>query len=292
MRRRLTALGAAVLVTLTIAGCGNPAGVDGDLFNGWAAFPEPAGIVPAAGQCHEFTSSDEVRVGDHQPRDCAAGYRTETVHVGEFADAPTKPPAGGPAMRTAYRECDAKARDYLGGDWRVARLQMRLRTPTSAAWLGGARWFRCDVHEVKALDNQVEVRRTASLKSVLAGKSDLLLGCYKGSTMPDGSIDSMAALPCDKPHQSEFVGIHTANHGTYAALVKDRSGIHQGCLRVIASYAKLPVDDQLKYRAGTVVYKPEESEWMAGDRGVRCLLWNDKPLTRSIRGGGTKVLPT
>lgn len=54
----------------------------------------------------------------------------------------------------------------------------------------------------------------------------------------------------------------------------------------------MPDDGALVYRTGTYLYGPDEEQWAAGDRGVRCLLWlSNRDLTRSVKGAGTKGLP-
>ncbi|WP_186499923.1 hypothetical protein [Micromonospora sagamiensis] len=49
--------------------------------------------------------------------------------------------------------------------------------------------------------------------------------------------------------------------------------------------------DALGFRSRALVHHPYEPEWRNGDRGVRCFLWREKPLTRSVRDGGTTALP-
>ncbi|BCJ67899.1 septum formation family protein [Polymorphospora rubra] len=285
----LAALAAGLI--LAVAGCGNPAGVDGLLTDDWAAFPEPVAVVPVAGQCHESTSGIRVRVSDHHPIDCANSQRVETIHVGTFEHADSVPPEGGQTMRAAFTECDQKARDWVGGDWRTARLRLMVRTPTETAWAGGARWFRCDLSEARAVYATLEVPRKGSLKNALTAEPQLLHQCFKVNLSTDETVMSIVAVTCDRPHEAEFVGIHTAKQVTYEAFLEDFDDHHAACLRLVAAYAQVPVDSNLEYRARTLVYGPDEADWTAGDRGVRCLAWLPDRLTRSVRGGGTSALP-
>ncbi|MEV0731730.1 septum formation family protein [Polymorphospora sp. NPDC050346] len=289
--RTLLATLAAGLI-LAVASCGNPADVDGLLTDDWAALPEPVAVVPVVGLCHESVSgSTRISMADHRPVDCDITQRAETVHVGTFEDADSAPPDGSPTIRAAFAECDRKARDWVGGDWRTARLKLAVRTPTETAWSGGARWFRCDLSEVRALDATLGVGRKGSLKDALRTQPELLYGCFKVILAPDDTVASIPGTTCDRPHESEFVGIHTTKHVTYEAFLDDEAATHTACLRLVAAYAKVPVDGDLEYRAGTLFYEPDEAAWTAGDRGVRCLLWMPDQLTRSVRGGGDNALP-
>ncbi|MFB6395342.1 septum formation family protein [Polymorphospora lycopeni] len=288
-RGPLAALAAGL--TLTVAGCGNPAEVDGLLTDDWAAFPEPVAVVPVAGECHESTSGIRVRVSDHHPIDCANSQRVETIHVGTFEDADSVPAEGGQTMRARFNECDRKARDWVGGDWRTARLRLTVRTPTETAWAGGARWFRCDLSEARAVDAALEVPRRGSLKNALTAEPQLLHQCFKVNLSTHETVMSIVAVTCDKPHEAEFTGIHTTQQVTYEAFLEDFDGTDAACLRVVAAYAKIPVDGNLEYRVGTLFYGPDEAAWEAGDRGVRCLAWLPDQLTRSVRAGGTSALP-
>ncbi|MEV0394877.1 septum formation family protein [Polymorphospora rubra] len=289
-RSLLAALAAGLILTVT--GCGNPADVDGLLTDDWPAIPEPVAVVPVAGQCHESVSgSTQVSMSDHRPVDCGIIQRAETVHVGTFEDADSVPPDGSPRIRAAFAECDRKTRDWVGGDWRTARLKLAVRTPTETGWAGGARWFRCDLSEVRALDATLGVGRKGSLKNALTTQPELLYGCFNVILSPDDTVASIPGTTCDRPHEAEFVGIHTAKQVTYEAFLEDEAATHAACLRLVAAYAKVPVDGDLEYRAGTLYYEPDGAAWTAGDRGVRCLLWMPEKLNRSVRGGGDSALP-
>ncbi|GAB3140860.1 hypothetical protein GCM10027290_12420 [Micromonospora sonneratiae] len=294
MRRWLTmtALGSAAMLALT--GCANPGGVDGDLTNNWAALGEPKQAVPQAGTCHPLYE----KFGSltmYRPVECGQRHLAETTYIGSFtgedASRTTRPPEGSPAMRAAWRECDTRTAEFLGGDWRTGRLTMTLIRPSVAGWSGGARWFRCDVSEAKSVDDDEPVYRTTSLKGALSGSSNLRLGCFAPKIRGE-DIDAMQEVACSTRHDSEFVGVYTAPDGSYEAFIKDYDRMHRGCLPVIAAFVKVPVDGDLKYRSGTIVYPISEESWKAGDRGVRCFLWISKRnFTRSMKGAGNKGLP-
>ncbi|HEX5597467.1 MAG TPA: septum formation family protein [Micromonosporaceae bacterium] len=296
MRRWLSTVALCGVAAMVLTGCGNPAGVDGNLTDDWAAIGEPEQFIPAADTCHPRFNQVGY-LSSYQPVDCDQEHEVETVHLGTFtgdaAGRTSLPAAGSPDRRAAWNECHTKANEILGADWRTARLSLALVLPSPAAWTGGARWFRCDLGEVKSLDDQDTVSRTGSLKGALTGSSPLSYGCFNPKfSKGDEYVDEMVAIACNKPHHSEFVGIYTAPDTTYQAFSKDNDSIHRGCLGVVASYAKLPNNSDMKYRTGTIYYTPNEDEWKLGDRGVKCFLWrSDRKLTRSVKGAGSKTLP-
>lgn len=294
MRRWLTAVAFVGMAALVLSGCGRPGGVDGDLTDDWAAIGKPVGFTPAAGACHpRFV--DIGYLSSYQPVDCGQQHDAETLYVGTFggadADRATPPPDGSPGLRAARTECDQKVDELVGGDWRGGRLTMSLVPPSSYAWSGGARWFRCDVGEIDGLDNPEVVSRTSSLKGALTGPSGLAYGCFTPKVVK-ADINEMQAVSCTAKHNSEFAGIWTAPDVPYEAFLKDDARTEKGCMGVIAAFAKVPNNSDLKYRTGWIFYYPPEADWAAGNRGVQCFLWIDgRSLTRSLKAAGTRALP-
>lgn len=294
MRRWLTAAVLAGTAVLALAGCGRPAGVDGNLIDDWAAIGEPKQFAPEPGTCHP--QLQEVGyLSAYQPVDCAQQHQVETVHVGTFrgsdADRVTPPPAGSPLMRAAYRDCDKRVSGFVGADWRGGRLMMILVPPSSDGWSGGARWYRCDVAEIDGLDDSEFVDRSGSLRGALTRNLALSYGCF-APTITDEDLAGMTPVACTKPHRSEFVGIYTAPDAAYDIFDTDEDRIHRGCYSAIAKFTKVPDDSRIDQRVGSIFYYPSEAEWAAGNRGVQCFLWmEDRNLTRSLRGAGTAGLP-
>ncbi|WP_320067932.1 septum formation family protein [Micromonospora sp. RTGN7] len=291
MRRwwAVVAVGAAVALT----GCGTPAGIDGDLADDWRAMAAPTQFVPAAGVCHSAFSDVGYLTG-YQPVDCGTTHRVETVHVGTLTGAPAErsaPPAVGSAGRKAARtECDRKVDRAVGANWRAGRLAVTTVFPSQQAWEGGARWFRCDLNEVESLDDLTVVPRSGSLKGALTASSTLAHRCFNPKTVKD-DVKEMAPTPCTSRHRAEFVGIYRAPDVPFDQIDKNRLRIHKGCQALIASYAKLPNNGDMQYRAGTIFYHPFEEEWKNGNRGVQCFLWVERVLTRSMKGAGARALP-
>jgi hypothetical protein len=290
----MAVLAVATAAATVLTGCFNPDGVDGDLTDDWASFGKPALFVPAADTCHG--SFREVGyLSSYQPVDCTRTHLVEALHVGTFtgehANRETPPPAGSPGVRAAHGQCAKKVTEVLGADWRTGRLKMAVVLPSDAGWTGGARWFRCDVGEIRSLDDPDFIIRSGSLKGALKGTSKLAYGCFKPE-LSDGHVETMAPVACTTRHRAEFVGIYPAPDTTYERFKSNNERTHRECRTRVASYVKVPNDSNLKYRTGTITYYPSEEEWEAGDRGVQCFLWfSDRDLTRSLKGTGTKGLP-
>ncbi len=297
MRRWIAAIALGGATALALSACGNPAGVDGDLTDDWVAVSEPKPFVPPAEVCHSGDYADVAYLSSFNPVDCASSHRLETVHVGEFtgsAASGSAPPAkGSPEIRTAYAECDAKTKEYVGSDWRNGRLWLGVVLPSPQAWAGGSRWFRCDVTELANVeDNGDATSRTGSLKGVLKSASPLSLGCYQVKLARDSSIDTMPAVQCTKDHNSEFVGVYGAPDGAYPSKSADWDKLHNECRKIIAKYAGVPNDGNLKYRTGVISLPGNEDEWKGGNRGVRCYLWlSERKVNRSMKGAGPGGLP-
>jgi hypothetical protein len=302
MRHRLrTRLGiTAVLgsLVLLLAGCGNPGGVDGNLVNDWTPIGAPTGFMPTAETCHLANFSAIGARSTYEEVDCEQRHRTETVYVGLYpspaADADAPPADSSAAAREAYRTCDLKTTEYVGGSWRTGRLWIGVTEPTTAAWIGGARWFRCDVLEVSSIeDDGGLVQRVGTVKDALAQpESPLLLTCYSIELDDAGAIDTMPASTCAAKHNAEFVGIWYAGDLGYPQTDAQWAKFHDGCRKLIATYTDVPDDADLQYRAGVVSLPGGDDVWALGDHGVRCYLWLDgSALPASLKGAGVDGLP-
>ncbi|MFI5493310.1 septum formation family protein [Actinoplanes sp. NPDC051859] len=298
-RRRRWGIAAALSVLVTaLAGCSNPAGVDGDLMNGWAALGAPTGFTPVAETCHLANFSTFGPRSSYEEVDCQTKHRTETVYVGKYpspaADAPEPPADTSAAARSAYEVCDKKTTEFVGGPWRTARLWIGVTQPTRAAWTGGARWYRCEVIVSSSVeDDGGLVQRVGTLRGALRETaSPLLLTCYSVKIDKSGEIDTMPAAGCAEPHNAEFVGVWDAGNREYPESAAQWDVFHAGCRGKIASYVGVPNDADQQYRAGVVSLPGGDDVWALGDRGVRCYLWVDNnALKSSLKGKGDKALP-
>jgi hypothetical protein len=282
---------AVLLAVLLVAGCSStpPAGTDGDLTDDWGTLAAPAPFRPATGQCHE-TLTATAPLAEHRPVDCAELHVSETYHVGTPPEADVVPAAGSAGARAAFQECSQRAAGFLGGSWRAARVAVQVVWPTKVAWSGGARWFRCDATTAD-LDGQSRTSRTGSLAGELAGASPLRLGCFNPQV--DGeTVTTMRPVACERKHRAEFAGLWKAPEITYAALESGTERSAAGCRSVIAKFADLPDNSDIQYRAGWISYNPTRTEWLSGERRVRCFVYfASRTFTRSLKNAGPAVLP-
>jgi len=293
MRRRVRlGIGAAALALagMALGGCGLPRGVDGDLTNGWAAFPAGQVRVPAAGDCYD-------NLYDTAAVDCAQSHVLEAVYVGTFTGTPAgrgRPPlADGPDAQAAWQRCAAPAAAYLGGDWHDGMLVLSLVLPRSGAWTAGARWFRCDVAVVvkpwEVVDHQ---RRQGSLRGALAA-GDQRLGCIEWTA--DG--EDYHVVPCTAPHRKEYVGFVSAPLGPFLdpAVPDDpKTGRNPA-----SAWAESQCWPKIEALVGTRNVSLKigwsyggffEDRWGYGDRSTRCFAGPlaDVEWTGSIKGLGSR----
>jgi hypothetical protein len=302
MRRWMTVLALAGAVGLAVTGCAPPGGTDGDLTDDWPALGEPQIFTPRAGTCFAADFAETVPLSTYLPVDCAHRHRLETVHVGTFggavANAAAAPRRGSAEFGTAYAECDTEARDYLGADWRTARLRLGVATPSPRGWAGGARWFRCDLTELVEIDYRgtddrgETVSRTGGLHGALRTPGPLQLGCYASTLTRIRTIDRMSPVDCGTRHNTEFAGVWRAPAGQrYPTVPRDWAVFYDGCYQVAARYVEVP-ERAIRFRADVVAPPSGPADWRAGDRGVRCFVWRpDGRFTRSLKGIGPAGLP-
>ena len=296
---RLPVAAALSLLTVVLAGgCGNPAGVDGNLTDGWAAIGVPSGFTPGAETCHLANFSTFGARATYEEVDCKTKHRTETVYVGTYpspaAEASDPPAQDSAGARAAYKKCDGKTTAYVGAPWRTARLWLGVTQPTRAAWTGGARWYRCEVLVSSSVeDDGGLVQRVGTLRGALKEQtSPLLLTCYRVLLNEEGKIGTMPATPCSAEHNAEFVGVWDAGSDAYPETTKQWNKLHDGCRGLIAKYVDVPNDADLQFRAGVISLPGGDDVWELGDRGTRCYLWLDAAtLTASLKGRGRKAMP-
>ncbi len=252
---------------------------DGRLTNQWSAMPEPVSWQPAEGACHQSYLPDLHRTA-YEPIDCAKQHQYETVHVGAFGAA-----AKEPDLKAAWADCDAKTIAFLGGQWRDRQLWIGVTVPTHEAWSGGARWYACQAGAASWAAHP-KITFAGSIRQGFASLPYLRWGC--GHQPDQGEYRSME---CDQPHNSEFAGTFPLDMPFADAEAKyDKNDplFHQGCLKVIAKFAGVREDQAVAARTGSSYWIPDETDWIAGDRSVRCHLWTgSRQLTRSLEGAGT-----
>ncbi|MDZ5444736.1 septum formation family protein [Micromonospora sp. 4G57] len=298
MRRWLRAVALGAVAVLALAGYGGPAGLDGNLVDDWPAMSAPQGFVPEAGTCHVHADAS---LNAYAPVPCESAHRLETMHVGALTGSHASRGTPPTFDSAAHAECDRKVNKALGGDWRSGRLTLDVLFPTALGWQGGARWFRCDLAELERFDDRAVVTRTASLTGALRGDSTLAHRCFNPKLaeyaprreLAEGDLQGMDAVPCTTAHHAEFVGVYQAppdiDLRTYR---RSTEPIRRQCLALIARFAKVPNDGDLKNRTGWLYWLPNAQSWTDGNRTVQCFLWlDDRTVTRSVKGAGPKALP-
>jgi hypothetical protein len=274
MRRR-AAVALAIGATLTLSGCGRPAGVDGDLTNGWAPLPKATTPTPVVGACYP-TEYNETWYGDFSGAvDCAkASHQIETVWVGTFtgpdAQRSAPPLAGSPARRTAYEQCQQAGSDYLGGGWQGAKVDLGLVLPDDKAWTGGARWYRCDLIQFK--DSSFDTVNTdGTAKDGLRGAKPLGITCLLVTDDGKGAVTKTEDIDCARPHNGEFVGLYTAPDTPWPADAHARGKLaSNGCEALVAHYLGFPGNQALSRYVGWMSTGFYEEQWKLGDRTERC----------------------
>jgi hypothetical protein len=284
----------AGVTLLAASACANPPGTDGNLVNEWPSMAAPEGWTPKADTCHkEFAVTSYRRA--YTPVSCTTEHRYETVHLGEFTGDAAKLPApptnvGNTEMAAAYKDCDAKATAFVGGEWRTGRLWVGVSVPSPGAWEGGARWYRCEISVKEDPYLPGPTSWSKSLKGEFSGASELKYGCYD---IPKDEKAAWVSVGCTANHNAEFVGVLAVNNA-WAELTTEAvaATIHGKCRSLIAGYVGVPDNGDMKYRTGTYYRYPAEAEWNEGDRMIRCHLWlSGKTLKRSLKGTGSGGLP-
>ncbi len=294
-RRWIAAGAAACALATALAGCGSSVpGVDGRLADDWAALPEAKVFTPGAEVCHENTYERTGRATAYRPVDCELAHYGETVYVGQLtgpaAELATPPEPDDASVAPAFAECDERATAFTGRQWRDGRLTLELTLPSSAAWQGGARWYRCELNELTTVTDDADwVQRKGSLRGSLP--AGLLLGCF-AETGKNGSVDSMPEIDCAKSHNAEYVGTFAAAATRkYPSSDADWNYFHDNCRKVMADFIGVAKSATSKY--GVISWPYSRATWAAGDRGVRCYLWLEtKKMTGSTKGTKGKGIPS
>jgi hypothetical protein len=278
MRRAWRSGGLIAIVVLIgvigLAACASPAGVDGNLTNGWPAMPKAKVAVPVAAVCYPSVLDGDTWYGDFTTVPCSGDHGEETVFVGTFTGATASrstPPGSDSQDRVdAYTQCRKGANDYLGGDYHLGLFDLDLILPSSNAWHGGARWFRCDI--VRYTDaNETDVARTGSVKDGLRGSRPLALTCSTVTDDGHGSITDQQVTECSKPHNAEVAGLFTAPDVPWPSDDTTRQNMYNnGCEPVVAKFLGLPGGRVASNYMGWMTNGPSEDQWKLGDHTVVC----------------------
>jgi hypothetical protein len=227
-----------------------------------APAPPPANVwQPAAGTCHDgFTFS--LSQAAYEELSCTEPHLYEAFHVGTFAASVGEPPAAGSKeFKDTWAFCDGLLSEYVGGDWRDRQLRLRVAAPKPAAWQSGARWFLCTA-TVWTLNGAI-VRLTKSMKDGFATMPELEYGCIELIEHPPASY----ARRCDEPHNTEYVGHFSADEGDPKT----------SCATAVDGFTGT------KGVYGEWLAPAFSEEWEIGDHDVRCFVYSDRYISKSLK---------
>jgi len=290
-------LAGPVVLALTLAGCATPRGIDGDLTNSWPVFAEAKTPVPVAGVCSS-RAFDTVWAGPFESLDCTSGpHQTETSYVGTFtgvdANRSSPPAAGSPGRRTAYQTCQQRSAQYLGGDVQAALVYLGLTLPTSLAWTGGARWYRCELLHFSDPDDDTPVT-TGSVRNGLTGARPLAIGCINVTDNGSQYVSDLSDnVDCATAHSAEYAGFYTAPDLPWNSdqAARDKAA-GAGCETIVAHYLGFTGNALRNPVVGIVYDTFDQKRWELGDRSIRCYAYaytKSKKMIGSVKGIGAKV---
>jgi hypothetical protein len=286
----------SVVLVALLAGCGTPAGADGNLVDEWAMLPAATVPVPVAGTC--YRKGVEVRTTDMRTPvaygekvACTDPHVSETFYVGtigaSLADA-SEPPRG-EALGEAFATCSTQAKEFLGDDWHNGLVDLMVMAPTTTQWRGGARYLRCDLAEIKS-DLDIVAERATSLKDALRGDRPVARGCGK-MVLVGEDWEDLQAVPCSAPHDAEYAGTFSSATREYPdTLDKGRNAVGNGCFAIVAKHTgttETQLDRTKDFWMGW--WLGDDDAWAYGDRIARCYVLVDskKPISKSLKGNGT-----
>ncbi|MBB5873188.1 hypothetical protein F4553_006622 [Allocatelliglobosispora scoriae] len=277
----------------SLAACtsGPPAGTDGDLADNWGSLPPAVAYLPTAGTCDSSTPGPVAAIWNAHPVACTGEHNGETVYVsqlsGAVASLPVPPKADNPGLLPAWRDCDREATTFVGRPWSDARLELYLVLPTENAWKSGSHWFRCDLNEVKDVDDYLPTSRTGSLQAPLDPK--LLIGCLQTTSDKNDLIVKEVVVACTAKHNAEYVGSIWSTLAAYPTKDTQFRPLFNACYSKIDAYVGMK-----NTRTGTFIARAaSDDQWKAGYRVVRCYLWLDKKtMSKSAKGTKGKGVPT
>lgn len=283
-----------VAVTISLAGCGKPGGVDGDLINGWPAFAKAVTPTPKVGACYDSDYAP-IWYGEFKTLPCDQSHQAETAYVGTFtgsdAQRASPPSADSPSRKAAYAQCVKGATDYLGGDWHNAYVWLGLVIPSTAAWHGGARWYRCDLMATGDVERSTTSNLT-SVKDGLRGDKPLAITCINTIETKSGGVQSETPTTCAKPHNGEFVGTATAASTAWPGDKGAQQQAEKACEAKVAKYMGFSGNRVANQWVGWLFFWPPQSDWEMGDRSFMCFAYaftDSKKMTGSVKGLGDRA---
>jgi hypothetical protein len=291
--RRWFGLAVAAGAALALVGCSKPAGVDGNLTNGWPALAKAVTPDPPLGACYDKEYS-ATWYGPFESVPCEQNHQSETAYVGKFtgADASRESPpnSDSPARKAAYVDCVKQVNDYIGGDWHAAYVWLGLVLPSPAAWTGGARWYRCDLLKTNDVEHST-VSSTGSLKDGMRGPRWLAITCIN-TVESNGQVQTESPADCAQPHNGELAGVAAGRDAPWPGDSAAQRQADTACEAVVAHYLGFSGNHDLNRSVGWLFFWPRQTQWDAGDRTFSCYAYaftKSKKIIGSVKGIGSKT---
>jgi hypothetical protein len=292
--------GVIVAVVLAAAGLAGCQAAGGRKPAGTVASASPSPMPPAVGACYQAPAEVNAREAGVQGLAkvaCDQPHVLETYHVGQFpadvAALATMPQTYQPASRAAFADCEAKAKDHLGDDWFTGRVYLVYSRPTITEWDAGARYYRCDLAEVKTIVKPVMVARTGSVRDGLRGARPLASTCHDKVNDASIGFQDLTAVDCAGPHDAEFAGVFaTADEVPPLTTDAQETAGRAQCNKLVAAYLGGTPDEM---QVSSMFWGWNSTDWARGDKRVRCYAANYKgepKLKGSVKGIGNRKPPT
>lgn len=236
--------------------------------------------TPSPGDCMDSTK--------FTPMDCTLPHDIQVMTVGQLSSAlPKDYPTETALTRAALPPCRDALAAYLGSkDADATRLMTWAFWPNRQGWAGGDRWLLCTVIESGPDDKPVA--RTGSLQGALAGDGFATFQiCTAGSPSRDQRLRS---VPCDQPHLGEALpDVLILGKPTGQAPTEDQmaTAAQEHCSKAYGSYlgTATRTDTFAAWRM------PRADGWAQGYTGVVCYAEATRPVSRPLRGIGSRPLP-
>jgi hypothetical protein len=281
MSRRWAALLAGIVAVLALIGAG------AWWFNRPDPIPDKApASAPAVGSCWQVEPA--AATGSFPwsaaSASCAQAHTAEVYYVGQ-ADHDLVRQARGSGdnakvasnlmLAEVRRACSSFASVYLGDSWHNAQVTIL------ADWIAPQRngFFGCALAQTTDAAGTKFASRSASLKSAASAVA--------ATCVLDGRY-----IPCDQPHNGEFVGSYTV---TPANAPFDATGVKQtvsrGCGDAVRTYLGIDASAQRNDLTAGYVGPTTAQTWLGSDQTFACYAVSGIHIRGTIRSLGTRPLP-
>jgi hypothetical protein len=244
---------------------------------------KPAADAPTVGTCWQVDELTAMQIMPWKTTvvDCASQHTAEMFYVGQVGadllhryDKAKDDDNGQEAQivtnllyAQARRACLIQASVFLGGGWHEARLTVL------ASWIKPASdgFYGCALAEVDGPAAEHFVHRQGSLKNaLLTDNAPLHIDCVNRGA-GDDTTNALTYIPCDKPHDGEFVGTYTITplDAPFDANAV-RNTAQRGCSEAAAKYLGITNTIGRKDLDAGSVGPKTAIDWLGSDQTFAC----------------------